>query len=254
MNYFAHGREFVDNPYFLAGTAVPDWLSVVDRKTRVRSRQALAHLAADCPLVRAVAAGIVRHCHDDNWFHGTVAFTQLSLDFTRQIRDHLGQDAGFRPYFVGHILVEMLLDAELIEAHPAMLTAYYRAVDRLDAPRVAEAVGRMGRGEGASRLAGFIPLFSADQFLWDYLDDAKLLVRLNQVMRRATLPALPASFARLLPAFRRAVAERQEELLAAPAPAPGTNGHEIRPAFAAVDGEARRWAVAGAGEGQAAGL
>ena len=44
MNYFAHGREFVDEPYFLAGTAVPDWLSVVDRPTRIRSRQALEHV------------------------------------------------------------------------------------------------------------------------------------------------------------------------------------------------------------------
>ena len=254
MNYFAHGREFVDNPYFLAGTAVPDWLSVVDRKTRVRSRQGREHIGADCPLVRAVAGGIVRHCHDDNWFHGSRAFTELSLAFTRTIRDHLGQDAGFRPFFVGHILVEMLLDAELIEAHPGLLTAYYRAIERLDAPRVAEAVGRMARGEGAGRLAVFIPLFSGDPFLWDYLDDAKLLVRLNQVMRRATLPALPASFARLFSGFRRAVAERQAELLAGPAPSSGANGHEIRSAFAALDGQARRWAVAGAGEGQAAGL
>ncbi len=110
---------------------------------------------------------------------------------------------------------------------------------------MAEAVGRMARGEGAGRLAGFIPLFSADQFLWDYLDDAKLLVRLNQVMRRATLPALPASFARLLPAFRHAVAERQAELLAGPAASSGANGHEIRSAFATLDGQARRWVVAG---------
>ena len=40
MNYFAHGRPFVDDPYFLAGTAVPDWLNVVDRRVRVRSKQA----------------------------------------------------------------------------------------------------------------------------------------------------------------------------------------------------------------------
>ena len=32
MNYFAHGVRFLEDPYFLAGTAVPDWLSVVDRR------------------------------------------------------------------------------------------------------------------------------------------------------------------------------------------------------------------------------
>ena len=38
MNYFAHALPFLDRPYFMAGTSVPDWLTVVDRKVRVRSR------------------------------------------------------------------------------------------------------------------------------------------------------------------------------------------------------------------------
>ena len=28
VNYFAHGLRFLNRPHFLAGTAVPDWLSV----------------------------------------------------------------------------------------------------------------------------------------------------------------------------------------------------------------------------------
>ena len=40
MNYFAHALPFLDQPYFVAGTAVPDWLSVVDRQVRVRRRHA----------------------------------------------------------------------------------------------------------------------------------------------------------------------------------------------------------------------
>ena len=36
MNYLAHGFRFTDEPYFLAGTAAPDWLSVIDRKMRLR--------------------------------------------------------------------------------------------------------------------------------------------------------------------------------------------------------------------------
>ena len=65
MNYFAHGRHFIDDPYFLAGTAVPDWLSVADRRVRVRARQAEQHVASDDPRVSRIAAGIVQHCRDD---------------------------------------------------------------------------------------------------------------------------------------------------------------------------------------------
>jgi hypothetical protein len=248
MNYFAHGREFVDDPYFLAGTAVPDWLSVVDRPTRIRTRQALEHFNAECPRIAAVARGVARHCHDDGWFHGTRAFAELSLDLTRRSRDHLGQDAGFRPHFVGHILVEILLDAELIAADRPLLEAYYRALDGLDPVVVTEAVGRMGRG-GGQRLAEFIPLFSRERFLWDYLDDAKLMVRLNQVMRRAKLPALPLDFVQLFPQARQAVAQRQAELLASPSQPASVD--EIRTPPATLDGQAGRGAFASAGSRQA---
>ncbi|HEX4144142.1 MAG TPA: hypothetical protein VHY91_11470 [Pirellulales bacterium] len=215
MNYFAHGRQFVDDPYFLAGTAVPDWLNVVDRSTRVRSRQALEHVGDPDPHVAAVARGIARHCHDDAWFHATRAFAELSLELTVQSRTRLNEDAGFRPHFIGHILVEILLDAALIAADPDRLEAWYRALDRLEADRVARAVGQMGRGGGKS-LAIFIPKFSHERFLWDYLDDDKLMLRLNQVMRRVELPCLPADFARLLPTARRLVSRRQDELLTVP--------------------------------------
>ena len=55
MNYFAHGRRFVEQPYVLAGTAVPDWLNVVDRKVRVRAQRALAMSDDADPSMAAVA-------------------------------------------------------------------------------------------------------------------------------------------------------------------------------------------------------
>ena len=59
MNYFAHGRTFIDDPYFLAGTAVPDWLCVVDRRVRARSKPA-SDLIRDSDLrVAAVARAVV---------------------------------------------------------------------------------------------------------------------------------------------------------------------------------------------------
>ena len=57
MNYFAHGRAWIDDPYMLAGTAVPDWLNVVDRRVRVRSRQAALHCESADVRVARLAAG-----------------------------------------------------------------------------------------------------------------------------------------------------------------------------------------------------
>ena len=212
MNYFAHGLHYLDRPYFLAGAAVPDWLNVVDRRVRVRSRHAREFTADADPCVAEIAQGIVQHHADDAWFHETRAFAELSLELSRRIRALLPDEDGLRPSFLGHILVELLLDAELIAAAPERLERYYEAMGEIDPQRVEWAVNRMAP-RGPAELARWIPRFSAERFLSDYLEDATLCFRLNQVMRRVRLAALPDAFAEVLPDVRRLVRQRQVELL-----------------------------------------
>ena len=59
----------------------------------------------------------------------------------------------------------------------------------LDGGVVEMAVNRMAR-QPVERLGEFVGLFSCERFLWDYLDDAKLWVGLNQVLRAVKLPPL----------------------------------------------------------------
>lgn len=212
MNYFAHGRLFLDRPYFLAGTAVPDWLNVVDRKMRARSKGALPHCEADDPYLAEVARGVIQHHQDDDWFHRSPAFADLSWRFTVLIRDGIGADDGLRPSFLGHILVELLLDAELAARNPGLLPAYYDALAQIEPTKVETAVNAIAT-RTSDRLAWFIERFLEVRFLEDYAEDEKLTLRLNQVLGRVKLPALPSGFAPLLPIMRSAVAERYDELL-----------------------------------------
>lgn len=212
MNYFAHGYRFVHDPCFLAGTAVPDWLSVVNRRVRARRRLAEPWIEDSDPMVRAVARGIVQHHHDDAWFHATRAFAEMSLTLTVGVREHLAGDPGFRPSFLGHILVEVFLDAALIEAAPERLEQYYAALESLAPEPVSEIIQRMTT-DPVPGLAGVIPRFCRERFLYDYLDDAKLLARLNRVMGRVKLPVLPESFVAFLPAARQLVTARQKDLM-----------------------------------------
>ena len=212
MNYFAHGRLFVDEPYLLAGTAVPDWLNVSDRGVRVRSRHAEPFLEDGDRRLAALARGVMRHHADDRWFHQTRAFAELSIGLAVRLRELLPADEDFRPSFLGHILVELLLDAELIAEAPQRLEAYYAAIEGLDPECVAAGVNRMAPRR-AERLAEWIPRFAAERFLWDYAEDDKLCFRLNQVMRRVKLAPLPPSFAEVLPEARSLVRLRRDELL-----------------------------------------
>lgn len=215
MNYLAHGIRFLDAPYLLAGTAVPDWLSVVDRKVRVRSPAAAELLHDPDEATRQLAAGIVQHLDDDRWFHDSRVFAETNLQFAVELRDCLPGDEGFRPSFLGHIVIEILLDATLMQRDPASVDRYYEALGEVSAAKVQQVVNRIARVP-TEELQWWIERFREVRFLYDYLDDDKLLFRLEQVMRRVGLPPLGQQLSSWLPSARAIVAERCDQLLAAP--------------------------------------
>lgn len=212
MNYFAHALPFLDDPCFMAGTAVPDWLTVADRQVRVRTKHLGPLLEGTDPAAAALGRGMLQHLQDDARFHKTRAFAELSLGLTVAARDALAGEAGFRPSFLGHLLVELLLDAALIAEDPRRLERYYRLLDSVDAAWVQDAVNRIVP-RPTQRLAWFISAFRRERILSDYLEDARLMVRLDQVMHRVRLAPLPARFQEILPAARQLVAARKAELL-----------------------------------------
>lgn len=212
MNYFAHGLRFLDRPYFLAGTALPDWLSVVDRRVRLRARAVRPFALGSGAPEAELAAGVLQHLEDDAWFHKTAAFAVVSAQLTVLLRNALPADDGHRPAFLGHVLTEILLDAVLIEREPARLESYYRALSAVDAALVEESTNRMARNT-TDQLKFLIPLFVEERFLADYADANRLLLRLNQVLHRVKLKPLPAGLAAVLDEARGIVAGRSAELL-----------------------------------------
>lgn len=217
MNYFAHAwpwlqKESVD-PYHLAGLAVPDWLSVAVKKTKCRSKHAEPYKDDEDPRLAQLARGIMQHHSDDGWFHESAEFNRLSLSFAKQLRQTFGEATSMRPWFLGHILVELLLDAELVARQPTLLSKYYEQVSQVDAEWVASTVERLC-GRSVGRLGEFIPKYFEMKFLGDYGEDDTLTLRLNQVMRRVGLPELPDSFATVLPSARKQIATSADLIIA----------------------------------------
>ena len=212
VNYFAHGLRFLDRPYFLAGTAVPDWLSVVDRKVRVRPKLTEPLATGDGSDPAEVAAGILQHIHDDGWFHTTQAFAETSGKLTRAFREIEHDGEEMRASFLGHIVTEMLLDTVLITRDPELLDEYYDTLARPDADSIQAVVNQASRRQ-TQELGTWIDIFLRERFLYDYLEPARLLHRLNQVLRRVTLQPLPEAAIEVLERGREIVASRADELL-----------------------------------------
>ncbi|MBM4076677.1 MAG: hypothetical protein FJ267_13690, partial [Planctomycetes bacterium] len=118
MNYFTHALNYLDRPYFMAGTAIPDWLSVVDRKVRFRPQHLVPWIDQSGTVRSELAAGTQQHLLDDAWFHSTRGFVEVTSELTSVFRKHLGVDEGFHCGFLGHVGMELLLDAALIQLYP----------------------------------------------------------------------------------------------------------------------------------------
>lgn len=212
MNYFAHALRFLDRPYFVAGTAVPDWLSVVDRQVRVRAKLIEPHLLNDGSPQAEVAAGALQHLEDDRWFHQTRAFAEVTAQLAIKFRETLGPDESHRTSFLGHIVTELLIDSQLIEKHPDAIERYYEVLQEVEPLLIQQSVNVMAK-QPTDRLAPLIPRFIDERFLVDYLDDERLLWRLNQVMKRVKLTPLPCEAVAALQFGRELVASRLSELL-----------------------------------------
>lgn len=212
MNYYAHGCRFVDRPYFLIGTAIPDMIRVSDHGVRIqRKRVAPFDDGGDSPRSQ-IASGILQHLADDDTFHGTAAFIQVSAQLSTMFQRALPPHDGWRPSFLGHITTELILDSILISSTSSGLDSYYDAFLRVDPAVVLDSVNQMTR-DPAVRLADMILLFHREQFLRDYAEPVGLLHRLNQVLRRVKLPPLPAATQQVLASARPIVEQWADQLL-----------------------------------------
>lgn len=224
MNYFAHALHHLDRPYFAAGTAVPDWLSVADRSVRLRPRMLEPWFNSEDPIQAEIAAGAARHLHDDGWFHATRGFVEVTGQLTHLFRSRLGADDRYHCGFLGHVGMEMLLDSILIERFPAEFERYYAILAEIDPGQVQAAVNRMARLP-TERLAWFVELFRQEHFLRDYSDDQRLLTRLNQVLSRVKLSPLPTEAVVLLAESREIVRLRLDDLLPVEHYSPDSSDH-----------------------------
>lgn len=195
----------------VAGTALPDWMNVIDRKNRARRQYALPVLQDPDFQVAEFAAGVLQHHDDDDWFHRRQPFILLSSQFSVELRGQLAEGLSHQAAFLGHISVELLLDAALIHRDPQLLQRYYQLLAELDLDLVQISADRVLK-RPASLLSWLIPRFLEERFLGDYSTDSGLLYRLGGVMRRVGLPPLP-DLTGWLSTARRRVYQQADQLL-----------------------------------------
>jgi len=226
MNYLSHARDFLDRPWGLVGTALPDWLRVVDRRARIPPWR----LDGDPGGRRGeILRGLRAHYEDDAWFHATPAFREVTGAIARRIRAvHPDRpDRRMRASFYAHLMTEMLLDRHLERTRPGSADRFHEALASLDPAAIADETRALVVLD-RDRFERLVTRFRGYRLFDDYADDARLVARLDDVGRRVRQPPLPSGFARTVAFARPLVAARAGELLRG-ARSPGPPARSARP-------------------------
>jgi len=189
MNCFTHALPHIDDAYMAVGCCLPDWLSACDRKCRLREKNAVKFVDDSDPIVSTIAKGVVQHHQDDDWFHQTPIFNKLILEFAVELRELFGNERTMRPSLVGHIVVELFLDAYLNEKHPGEMERFYQQVATVDSERVQDAINLFAT-KPTDKLVAEIKRFVDVRYLFDYATDEGVIYRINKVFKRIKLEPL----------------------------------------------------------------
>lgn len=213
MNSFAHALPFLErDDYYAIGCAIPDWLGAVDRRCRIRRNGAEKFRDSEDSIASSLAGGVIQHIDDDRWFHQSERFSELSMQFAVELRELLVEDPGFRPGFVGHVIIELLLDGILHQNNPGKLDRFYSIVESADPEKIQQAVNAMAT-RPTEKLQKYLPIFLREKYLYDYLDDQRLMMRMNHVLKRVKLNPIGQEIFAWLPNARARVNESAAKLL-----------------------------------------
>jgi hypothetical protein len=211
VNYLAHGWRRTDRPWLLAGTALPDWLSAADRGARlVRGRLS----GVEAEKARELAEGVRLHFEDDRAFHDHPAFLETEREVIAMLRAK-APDPRQHCWFLGHVLVEMLLDGWIVRREPERVDAYYASLASLDFGAVIDAATPW-LTRPAVGLREYADAFLRHRYLYGYAEDEGLFHRFERVAWRVGLPRPPGALRACIPPARARVEARAPEMLGLP--------------------------------------
>ena len=202
----------------MAGTAVPDWLAASDPGSRLRGRPVPLPTEDDLSPEAELCRGIRVHHADDRVFHQNPVFLSLVKRLARHVREHhpkASKQRRFKARFLAHVLIEMLLDAELMARDENLVDEYYAALAQTDTTVIRAAVDAIAP-RPTKRLDRALHLFVSTQFLRSYVDDHEVAARLTYVVKRIRHAPLPDALPESIATARRWVGDAVDRLIPAP--------------------------------------
>jgi len=180
MNFLSHfyfDRETTDC-YFVLGTVLPDLLKNAD-KTIVLHPEKLRHPDAR---VNSIIAGWNKHLDVDRYFHSSAFFATHSHQLKRELAPAIA-DSPVKPFFLGHIAVELIIDNLLLTTGKITVDDFYNHLRGCDNDVIEDFLTSAGLKD-TTRFFRFFEGFKRDGYLHTYSETEQIAYALKRICMR----------------------------------------------------------------------
>jgi hypothetical protein len=180
MNFLSHfyfDRETTDC-YLVLGTVMPDLLKNAD-KNEIIHPEKLTHADSS---INSMIIGWKKHLEVDRYFHSSQFFLTHSHELKKLLLPAI-QGSPVKPFFLGHIALELILDNLLLTTGKITAEGFYDHLEGCEGTVVNEFLTFSGV-KNTAIFFKFYNEFKKSQYLYSYADTKEIAYALKRICMR----------------------------------------------------------------------
>lgn len=183
MNFLSHYYFDKDktNSYEVFGMLLPDLLKNADKSWSIHPEKNESLFSTNKNQT-AILSGWKRHLEVDRIFHNSAFFKHHQHQIKLAIREEI-IGSSVKPFFLGHIGLELLLDNLLISEKLISIELFYYHLANVNEDEI-KLFLKINRISNEEKFLHFFQRFVKDQYVYSYADEAKITYALKRICMR----------------------------------------------------------------------
>jgi hypothetical protein len=195
MNFLSH--YFFDNipgnHYYNFGLILPDLLGIYNRKWKFSTKV----IPKNDHHFSQINSGALRHLQTDHEFHNSDWFQIKRQEVKALLYKHNLNFSPFRPFFISHILVELILDRVILKKDIETAHHFYTDMDLINDEVIVSLLNKSNFAP-AGEFISFFNRFRQHRYVFTYADNEKFIFSLNRIFSRVNNPIFEGEFKEIL--------------------------------------------------------
>ena len=183
MNFLSHfyfDRENT-NSYEVLGIILPDLMKNANKNWNIHPEKN-EQLFNSSPHQKSIIKGWKRHLEVDQLFHNSDFFKYHQHQIKLVLRDAL-KDSPVKPFFIGHISLELLLDSLLITEELISVDLFYQHLNKIEKAEM-DLFLSLNKIDDTDPFYKFFNNFIKERYVYSYADESKIAYAIRRICMR----------------------------------------------------------------------